>query len=239
MRQITHLIEPGRLLLCWKSLQNSHTNYVVAEVLPGKNDFVLRYFFNSCDFAKAQQEGFIGLPAFPIDKKSPQAEFSQGVRDALMRRTPPRTRTDFPQYLEQHGLSLHKNLSDFALLGYSEARLPGDGFFLVHPFDDHCGPLELVTEVVGIKYGQFKQAHVNVDDTMTLAPEPNNQSDLDAIAVFFGSFKIGFINRCQTAAFHRWIKMGCLIKMTVRRLNGTEERPRVVAFIEVTPLPSA
>lgn len=43
-------------------------------------------------------------------------------------------------------------LRDFALLGYSGAKLPNDGFELVHPFGDPPHAFEVLVEVVNFRH---------------------------------------------------------------------------------------
>lgn len=235
MNQIKNLIEPTRLLLCWKSLQSKKKNYLVGEIVAKGDLLLLRYYLDREDFSEAKLEGFIGMPAFQPDKQ-PQEGFHQGVKEAFLRRVPPRARLDFPQYLEKHGLSLHPSISDFALLGYTEARLPGDGIFLVHPFDNQHGPLELVIEVVGVKNCGDLPPALKQGSELKFVPDQNNIYDRNAIAVLSADVKVGYINRCQTAQFHFWNKAHCQIHSIVHRLNGSQDHPRVFAFVEVLPL---
>ena len=68
-----------------------------------------------------------------------------------MRRLPPRNREDFADYLQVHGLSAPFELSDVALLGYTGARLPSDGFALVPEFPEDIRPCDYVMEVTGAR----------------------------------------------------------------------------------------
>src|ERR1700761_4644000 len=121
---LQQIIEPNQLLLTWQS-RGSHT-YVVGELLRRPDgQIVLHYFRNDPDFQKAQQQGFEGYPAFGIEQETHEIN----VMDAFQRRLPPDTRADFDDYLKYHGIdpSMKKRLSIFALLGYTGAKLPGDG----------------------------------------------------------------------------------------------------------------
>lgn len=114
MHFIEHIIEPNKLLLAWQSLdEKDSTRYIVAELNRAENKKItLIYLINTEDFRKAQNKGFESYPAFPDIAKT-----YDNVFDTFMRRLPPRTRRDFPQYLEGLRLKPDVQLNDFALLG--------------------------------------------------------------------------------------------------------------------------
>jgi hypothetical protein len=100
-------------------------SYVVGELIrTGEDSADLVYLVDSPDYFRAKELGFDSYCGFPLEK---------GVRhkDALplfVCRLPPRTRTDFPEFLAGLHLPRDAKISDFALLGYSGGRLPGDCF---------------------------------------------------------------------------------------------------------------
>lgn len=69
------------------------------------------------DFIEAEQNGFESYAAFKDPKKHCNA------LGAFMRRVMSRKREDFPEYLAKFGLNPSMQFSDFALLGYSGAKL--------------------------------------------------------------------------------------------------------------------
>lgn len=130
-RFIEHLVEPQRLLLYWQARESKkRSRYRVGQLVQRDGQVVLQYGHGP-EMAKAREMGFEGYPAFPLK----QAEHSHQVMEAFKRRLPPRSRQDFSRYLELRAIPADANISDFALLGYSGAKLPNDGFELVHTFD--------------------------------------------------------------------------------------------------------
>src|SRR5438105_425097 len=96
MRFIEHIIELTKLLLAWQSLDEAHrTRYIVGELNRAEDEVNLTYLINTEDFQKAKNIGFESYPAFQDINKT-----HTHVLDAFIRRLPPRTRGDFPQYLE-------------------------------------------------------------------------------------------------------------------------------------------
>ena len=69
-----------------------------------------------------------------------------------------------------------------------------------------------------------------------ICPEPDNTFDPNAVACQFEGAKIGNINRLQAAAYGTWAKQQ-RVSAVVDRLNGTEDRPRLFLFVEISALP--
>lgn len=232
MNLIRHIIEPERLLLSWQAPEGAgnRSRHLVGALTRRKDGTVeLAYAPESEDFRKAVKLGFDGHPAFKDTNKAHRS----GVLETFMRRLPPRSRTDFHLYLEQLRLPPDAKISDFALLGYSGARLPGDSFSLIHPFDEVDGPCELVTEVAGTRYQKdFKASDVRVGDAVTFVADPNNAADKQAIRIVASGVCVGFVSRGLLPAFHRWLEYKA-VPAQIERVNGTIARPSVYLFVEV------
>jgi hypothetical protein len=232
MNLITHIIEPQRLYLIWQGPEGGErSRRIVAELLRTDHMVELRYLTQSEDFRKARENGFEGYPAFPKTERI----YRDGVIETLMLRLPPRERSDFNKYLESFRISTAVQISDFALLGYSGAKLPSDGFSIVHPFDEVDTPCELLTEVAGFRYYEGMNMQLSVGMSATLQPEPGNPYDSQAIAVLVAGTKIGFIGRGVLDAFHRWLSNGSEISAVIEKMNGRPDRPSIMLYIAVVP----
>lgn len=233
MNRIQHIIEPQRLLLTWQAPENAEqrTRYIVAELIRNENHIILRYLHSSKDFNDARKYGFESHPAFPDFTK----EYSSNVLESFMHRLPPRTRGDFPQILASLCISeeIGKQMSDFALLGYAHAKLPLDGFAIIHPFENVTGSCELLTEVAGARYYMENIKQLHEGQTVQLESEPENTHDNLAIRVVSEDKKIGNINRALLPAFHQWLQTQRQIQATIERINGQENRPIIYLFIQV------
>jgi hypothetical protein len=218
------------LVLAWQGPDpnGDRTRFAVGELLLGGTDVTLRYFDGS-EVEQAKKLGFIGYPAFKLDQK----EHRHGVFAAFLRRLPPRTRADFGAYKAQFRLKPDVALTDFALLAYTGARLPSDGFSLVNTLDEIRAPSELVLEIVGHRHhvGNLKSP-LNVGEALDLVPEPTNKWDKNAIMVKAHGEIVGYVNRLQTSAFHKWLRDGAVVAV-LDRLNGSIDRPRAYMFVRV------
>jgi hypothetical protein len=232
MNRIEHLIEPQRLFLAWQRAMDGkerRTRRIIGEIARGANGVEFRYLTERDDFKKAQGEGFQGYPAFRIGHVQ---TYAAGVLDAFTRRLPPRKREDFSEYLAQYRLPENFAGSDMALLAYTGAKLPGDGFEIVPDLADALPPLELIMEVAGFRHQEVSAQAIGVGDRVRLVPEPDNEQDPSAIAIHHGTGVIGYVPRPYCPAVARWLG-SCAVEATIDRLNGKPERPLVYLFVKV------
>lgn len=234
MSPLHNLVEPSRLLLTWQPSDEGapvRTRRVVGEITPahGTVPAVFRYLKGTDDFNAAEAAGFKGFPAFRVD----EAETRHGVLESLMRRLPPRNREDFTEYLQLHGLSAPFKLSDVALLGYTGARLPSDGFALVPEFPEDARPCDYVMEVAGTRHVmQGPLSDLRVGDPVSIQPDPDNPVESDALVVLHEGQRIGFVNRALKGMFRRWMQSGRMT-VTIERQNGKPKRPLIFVRVSV------
>jgi hypothetical protein len=235
MQPLSALVEPSRLLMTWQPSDESagsRTRRVIGEVLPGVQPSfaTFRYLRGTEDYQLAVGSGFKGFPAFRME----DAETHEGVLESLMRRLPPRNREDFQDYLRLHGLSAPFVLSDFALLGYTGARLPSDGFGLVPEFPLDACPCEYVMEVAGTRHVlQGTLADVRIGEGVSFSIDEENPVESDAIAVNWHGERIGYVNRALKPMFHRWMASGRTLSAVIERLNGKPGRPLVYVRVRL------
>jgi len=192
----------------------------------------LYYNYNSSDFAKAMAAGFKGHPAFDFRT----AVHHDNVLPIFMKRVPPRSRSDFRQFLFKHGLSSFPGASDFALLGYSGARLPGDGFSLEIDFLLEAPPFQYFFEISGFRYYQGMHVQMNdlIGQQVFLLPEPANPYDPNAIQLTVSNLLLGYVPRTQAAEFKTWLNYAS-VGAWIDRIEGTPLRPQVSVFTMIGP----
>ncbi|MBT9456089.1 MAG: hypothetical protein IV097_05660 [Burkholderiaceae bacterium] len=233
MNPLLHLVEPERLLMTWQPSDenaNPRTRRVVGELVrePGDGTIVFRYVEGTADYEAASAAGFQGFPAFR------ETETRQGVLETLVRRLPPRRREDFDDFLRQHGLPVPFKLSDFALLGYTGAKLPSDGFALVPEFPPSAVPCDFLMEVAGTRYvPTVDMASLHVGDSVGVELDSGNPVDADALALTHRGQRIGYVNRAMKPAFQRWLASRS-VALTVARLNGKPQRPLVYLRVSIS-----
>lgn len=234
MNQIEHIIEPKRLWLVWRPPISAavRSRRTVAEIVADTEGagVKLRYLYETPDFIKAKEEGFTGYPAFDCS----QQQHSEGVLGSFMRRLPPRKRDDFANYLRQHRLPTSAVISDMALLGYTNAKLPGDSFELYLDLTNAVPPLEIIMEVAGFRHqGSTSTEGLYTGDPIVFKAEPDNLHDHEAIMVFHSGRKIGYVPRSTAPAMLTWMRKGRSLNACIERINGKPERPLVYLYVAV------
>jgi hypothetical protein len=228
MTPLRYIVEPERLLMTWQPSERSgqsRLRRIVAEVNDDRtaSAWRFRYLLGTEEMVAAQAAGFEGHPAF----KLADADYKQGVRETLLRRLPPRNREDFADFLMMHRLPNPFPGSDLALLGYTGAKLPSDGFSFVPVFPAHSDPCEYILEVAGVRHvyvGDLE--HIRAGDLVAFELEPSNTFDPGAITVLHRGQKLGYVNRALLPSFHNWL-VGGKLEGRIERKNGTPARPLV------------
>ena len=233
MNPLRHLVEPSSLFMTWQPSDEgapTRTRRVIGEVARDGAGIVFRYLKGTQDFSAAENAGFKGFPAFRLEN----LETREGVRESLMRRLPPRNREDFVDYLRSHALPAPFALSELALLGYTGARLPSDGFALVPDFPPEAHPCEYIMELAGTRHVfNGNLADLRVGDTVTIRTDPTNPVEADSLMVYHRDQPIGYVNRALKAMVYRWLATERL-SAVIERLNGKPDRPLVYVRVSVT-----
>ncbi len=231
MRYIEHIVEPDRLLLSWQT-SSERLRMLVAELIRNDNNADLVYLKNSEEFSKAQSLEFEDYPGFAIEK-----EIHKNVLTSFMKRLPPRSRGDFSRFLDALRIKpeAKDEISDFALLGYSGAKLPDDDFTIIHPFKNASPPFELMLFVQGYRYykDQLPSNALSQDMQAGFEVEPDNEFDPEAIKIIINDVKVGYVNRALTGSFHEWMQAGLAISAYVERINGIEQNPEIYLYVSV------
>jgi len=226
MHLIEHTFSPTRLLLAWQAPDSEDRSYFVIGELRDQDGVVtFRYLPDTEDFRKAVALGFACYPAF----RKWEREYTDGVMASFLRRLPPRSRGDFPKFLEQWRLTTQSTLSDFALLAYSGGRLPSDGFSVVWPMDEVQAPGEVLLEVAGFRYQGIDLSELSVGMPVSFVPEPENPYDHKALRIEIEGRRIGYVKRAQRTAVSTWLAQ-YKVEASLERFNGTKERPVIHVF---------
>lgn len=233
MRHIEHIIEPQKLLLSWQPSQvgSDRMRMFVAELIRKGNDADLVYLLDTDEFKKAKSLGFKEYTGFSSNQRT-----HEKILFAFMKRLPPRSRGDFGKYLDSLRIRTDANISDFALLGYSGAKLPDDDFEVIHTFENAIPPFEFMLRIQGYRYylNRLPLDKIILEQEATFTPEPENKIDPKAIKIILDGIHIGYICHGFTESFFKWFNLGYKINASVERKNGTTERPEIYLYITVT-----
>jgi hypothetical protein len=238
---VEHIVDPRRLFLAWQAADQfgNRFRWAVGEITRDGSNYTFRYLqgaeFENLNQGRRESElsalGYRGYPAF----KPRQIVHTHDVIAPFLRRVPPRGRSDFNAYKEQFRLHADTEVSDFALLGITEAKLPSDGFSLVDPLDGDTLPRELLLEVAGHRYYRDLLSRPPlVGERADLLPEPDNKFDPNAVKVLIDDQCAGYVNRLQAKAFLRGLSQARTTAV-VERVNGKADNPRLFIFVRISP----
>lgn len=233
---IEHIVEPDNLYLAWQAPDQMHDRFrwAVGVIAKEDNGYILRYLQDGSEFSELNSNrqyqelvdlGYRGYPSFPITRTVHRAR----ILETFMRRLPPRKRTDFDKYLTWFGLRPDYEISDFALLGYTEAKLPSDGFSLVNPLPKYADRFEYLLDVAGYRY---HDVGIHEGQSVEFIPESENLVDPYAVAVHTDNGRIGYVNRLQAKTFRFWINERH-ISSWIERIVENGRKPRVYVFLKV------
>ncbi|RWC12763.1 MAG: hypothetical protein EOS52_17740 [Mesorhizobium sp.] len=240
-RSIKYLAEPKQLLLAWQAPDHlgNRQRWAVGVIDISGQECSFRYVTSDSEFRALNGHGrekliglgFLGYPAFSMQRPIHRSE----VLPTLMRRLPPRSRPDFGAFLQLYGLAPDANPSDFALLAYTGAKLPSDGFSIVDPLDKSTAKADMVMEVAGTRHLLIGTTlGLAPDQPVSLVPEPDNQYDPAAIHVCAGDRCVGYVNRLQAETVGYWLDART-VSASVYGMNGTLDNPKLFIFMSVRP----
>jgi hypothetical protein len=229
MMMINNVVEPSCLWLVWQP-RTGGSRYLVAQISKLATDgYSFEYLLDTDDFNNAKLSGFEGYPAFKMTEKV----HNKNILEPFIRRLPPKSRGDFKNYLAQNLLTFPFEGSDFALLAYTGAKSPGDGFSLVPDFTDVKGNIKFQLEVVGTRYQDNLDLElVHVGDKVDLVFEPENIHDPFAIAVLHSEGRLGYVNKMLCSFIGKELTNGN-VSALVSRKNGTTDRPLIYLLMNI------
>lgn len=238
MRLIENIPELKKVLIAWQepnvefNEKATGTRYVVGEILNNNGAVTLNYFDNE-DINQAIERGFTGLTAFPISQGK---SHSNNVIDILSKRLPPSSRSDYKEFLHSFRISPEsvKNTPELSLLAYTRGKLAGDGFSFYPTFEDVESPFEFSLEIAGFRHNGLKHFDNPIDlkdKDVELVPD-TNKYDKNAVSIICDEKILGFVPKgLQTSV--RYLLEKYHLKANIERINGTVERPNILAFVEV------
>lgn len=237
MNFINKIIEPSTLLLSWQpsySVDRSRRRRVVGILEKDSSGLISFRYLIENDLKYAKKLGFQSYGMF----NNFNVTYADSVIEEFSRRLPSKKRKDYSQFLTSIRIPNDKNISDFALLGYSGAVLPSDSFSLVNRFEHVDGDCQLLQEISGFQYYMNTETgnifmDIAIGDPVALVPEPNNKHDIHAIKIVFNNKTIGYINRLMAPTFERWLGSR-IVNAQIEKVSGSLDRPRIFLFISVS-----
>ncbi|MBS5317422.1 MAG: DNA-binding protein [Clostridiales bacterium] len=214
----------NKCVVVWKDLQ-TRQRFIIGEVSKKNDTFVFKYSTES--LAYAEKRGFKGLVSFPDKSKE---YVSTSLFPAFLTRLPDRRRSDIKDILSKYKL---KEYDAFELLKVTEGRTPIDTLEFIVPIDleylKEYGEIRKEFFAAGIRHCDLCEDRK--DDLCTLkipfedgeelelVKESTNPVDKNAILLYKGKHKVGYIPRYYSESLTNAINHGLDIKCVVKEFN--------------------
>ena len=205
-RWISHFSEPSRLLLAWRGTRSKRRTHALrCRQAIAQRKRCHAALSERARGRKAQEARVSGISSLQVRSARTSARRACGLSSPIAATSP----AGFDAYKAQFRLKPDLGLTDFALLAYTGARLPSDGFSVVDKLEDVRAPSELVLEIVGHRHWVTKlKSPLHIGEALDLLPEPENPVDKNAVVMKARGNVVGYVNRLQTAAFQKWLREG-------------------------------
>ncbi len=231
MNNVHNLLNTDTLFLTWQSHNNHNLRYCVGTLRKVCNEKIeFTYNIGTEQFAEAESEGFVGYPAFKISEQV----YDNDVLSTFFKRMPPRSRKDFTKYLLNHHLDSNFNGDDYQLLSHTGIQLPSDGFDIIPDLSKADIPFDYMMEVAGtrhnITFAEFES--IDIRTPITFVFEPTNSWDKDAISIYCGDMKVGYVNRLLCCSLKKLLA-DRTIESFVAKKSGTQDRPILHVLLRV------
>ena len=208
------------LQVIWKDLE-TRQRVAIGTLCKGDN-YVFAY--NQATLSKAKKLGFKGLVAFQDIEKE---YVSSVLFPAFATRLPDRRRSDIQVILEKYGLSEY---NAFELLKKTEGRLPIDTLEFIETIDlnkiTSNSSVEKIFFVAGVRHCEAcddkkgdnctLKIPFNIGESLTLVLDTENPFDSNAVMLYKGDKKVGFVPNYYSKAIHDAIigkfKLKCIVK---------------------------
>ncbi|HDX8380300.1 TPA: HipA domain-containing protein [Aeromonas salmonicida] len=227
---VNNIVEPNRLMVTWQPAEGG-SRYIIGFIENVHSETPsFSYTDDENEINSAKANGFTGHPAFRIDGKS-----HPNPIDVFMRRLPPRARPDFYKYLSGFGLPATFDGSNVCLLAYTGAKLPSDGFAILPDLETLPVPFDIILELAGTRYQNgLDFDNINPGDAVSFVLDNDNVIDPNAIAVFHGDVRVGFINRAHCLAMRKLLADNERnVAGVISKVYGSEERKIIMITLMV------
>ncbi|WDI30554.1 hypothetical protein PUV54_11360 [Hyphococcus flavus] len=230
MRLITKICEPSKLILAWKPVdtRKSRRHFPVGIFERQRDKILFRWLSDTEDFSLALNEGFDVL--FGNDRGN--SSEPQRIFDVLSKRLPRRDRPDYEKYLAQFRINPDVNISTFAMLGYTEARLASDGYSIIDTLESASKGCQYFHEVVGYHYYAKNLTGQILHSQVEFRHEPQNKYDPNAVGIFLRNQLCGYVNRLRAPMLNQILK-NYTVTAYLESINGSKDKPVAHVFFEL------
>lgn len=181
--------------------------YIIAKIKRNVNGISFDY---TKEFQEAKKDGLEHFLGF----KDAETLTTKKIETLLSLRIISKDRPDRPEFLQFWEA---ENVADtFDILAFTQGKSPSDNFeFLADFLTVKTDKLIFVTDLAGISHLKINAGTVKIGDMLTYKKETDNAFDKNAVAVFWGNVKLGYIKRIHNKVFD----LKRTLKLTVKAID--------------------
>lgn len=198
-----------RIYMAWRAGRN-HRRIIVGVIKANASSICLSYIKEGVE--EARKYGFVCFPDFPDTDKV----YKTNVMRVLSQRLNNSDRTDIGEYYAFWNIKERNRNDSLGMLALTGGILPTDNFEFLPDFYGVKG-LAIVSDLSGLSENPLDNGDVAEGDILSWKTEPDNPYDKEAVAVYKGFRKIGYIKKIHTRVFHK--KGSGRLKIVVRRIE--------------------
>ncbi|MES2701749.1 MAG: hypothetical protein V4649_03875 [Bacteroidota bacterium] len=214
--------EFDKIYLSWRT--GIGTSRYIVGVIEKTSEGKFLFKYDQQVVAEAKKKGFSPYTEFPeLDK-----EYNGNVLDIFAQRLIRSERTDIQQFYDFWEIeSMHVN-DKFYLLGHTQGLSPTDNFEFLADYNPAEG-IHFLTDLAGLSVLKLPSHTLKEGDHLRAELEADNIHDKDAVAVYKGDIKVGYIKKIHCRIFHRQPHTKLQLKVKAIEKNGIVKR----AFIKI------
>lgn len=209
--------ELGNIFLSWRKGEGAR-RHIIGIIKKNKTDGTRFHYFQEA-VKIARLEGFAPYTEFPDISKM----YTNKVLETFGQRLFKTERSDSLDFLNFWEIDSKYKNDKYYLLAHTMGLTPTDNFeFLVdyHPVKN----LKFITDLAGLSHLKLNPATLVVGDILTIKFEDDNEYDENAVAVFKGDSKVGYIKQIHNRVFHKKRGSGINIVVKAVETNGFLKR---------------
>lgn len=168
--------------------------YIIAKIRRNVNGISFGY---TKEFQEAKKDGLEHFLGF----KDAETLTAKKIETLLSLRIMSKDRPDRPEFLQFWEAEYVVDIFD--MLAFTQGKSPSDNFeFLADFLTVKTNKLTFITDLAGLSYLKISAGTVKIGDKLTYKKEIDNVFDKNAIAVFWGNVKLGYIKRIHNKVFN-------------------------------------
>lgn len=208
-----------KLYISWRAGLGKR-RYIIAKVQREANGVRFVYL---PEFRKAQDDGLDYFFGFKDVNNLTSIEIENLLSLRVISKDRP-DREDFLKFWEADGIE-----DIFDLLAFTQGKSPSDNFeFLADFLTIKEDNFKFVSDLAGLSHLKIPKGSITIGDSLNYVHENENEKDKEAIAVYKGDVKIGYIKKVHNRIF----KLKRTLKLKVKAIDENGYLKQVFVLIE-------